>query len=247
LAHSIWIQERDKKILKAAFEHKVLDLESVYQIAFEGLHIEIARRRALKLCAHGYLKRIPFLRGGHHFSLFSPTEKGIEEIRNMYPGELQIKVLKSYCVEHDLTLFKIRQRLEKLAMTKQYLTENMLQSLIEVKNSSQFSEFAKLNSDAAVVIKTNEGELNIAVEFENSEQAKGRYTSKFRNYYVRSEIHFVIYVCSRPQLMKNMGEIDRSLRGEGNHKIFFCLLDEVLKPSESLVFENLSKARIVLK
>jgi hypothetical protein len=246
VASSIWIQDRDKEILRGAFEHKVLDLESIHRLAFKDVHLEIARRRALKLCAYGYLDRIPFLRGGKHFSVFSPTEKGVSQIRKDYAGEMVLRTLKSQCIEHDLILFQIRRRLECLSMVKRYFTENMLQTLMALKNSNDFREFARLRSDAACTIKGKSGDLNIAIEFENSEQSNSRYESKFKDYYIRSEIDLVFYICARAHSLKNLGEIDHAIRGSGKHKIFFCSLENVLKPTEKLIFENFSKAKVAL-
>ena len=115
-----------------------------------------------------------------------------------------------------------------------------------MKNSTEFGDFAKLHSDAAFTMTRKSGDLNIALEFENSEQSNGRYESKFKDYYIRSEIHLVFYICARAHSLKNLGEIDLAIRGSGNHKIFFSPLENILRPTEKLIFENLSKAKVVL-
>jgi hypothetical protein len=243
----VQVQPRDQKILQAVFEHKVLDVEQIREKCFGKIHVSNIRSRLTSLCLGRYLERSTLYRDGKQFSIYYVTDKGVDQFSQQYDRQIVKKATRSNSICHDIALSKLRTRFEKLEMIRLYLTENMLKASRDRQEPERFKSFSELNSDAAMQIETHLGEFNIAIEYESSEKSKNRYHSKLLDYYLRPDIHFIIYVCTSARVIKAIGNVDRKLNEKFKSKIFFGLFEKVIASPENLIFENINKSQLVLK
>jgi hypothetical protein len=242
------ITDRDRKILAAIFEHKVLDAGSIAQLFFkETTNLSIARDRLSRLFHAGYLDRTPTIRDNRIYNVYSVTKKGIKQFNFQYGHEIANEGVASNSIEHDLMLFKIRAKCHKLSMCNGYLTESMLQSCRELRDSFVYSNFLDLKSDGVLLISTPERTLRCAIEYEGSEKAISRYIEKLSDYYSRDCVDVIFYICETPRVMRTIYKADKESSQYSKSKLFAILTKDFLSPSEKIILKSHSGSEFVLE
>jgi hypothetical protein len=85
-------------------------------------------------------------------------------------------------------------RFEKNSTVAQYFPENAIESGFGCPVSFPIQDFIELHSDAVIRFRTNGREFNVAIEYEDSSKKRARYQEHFDAYYLRKDIHGVIYI-----------------------------------------------------
>ena len=116
-----------------------------------------------------------------------------------------------------------------------------MQTSRELQGQDKFCPFVELNSDAAIVVKMEDDELMLAVEFEASQKSIKRYEAKLSGYYRYQNVEGVLYICVTSQILDMILKVD----GKVSKKKYFCdgkvyaaLLGNVLCGSSSITFKN---------
>jgi hypothetical protein len=128
---------------------------------------------------------------------------------------------------------------ENLSTFGVLLTENLLQSSLELQMNEDTRDLYQIQSDAGLFFKEPDGrERTYAIEYELTRKARRRYVEKFRQYYKAYRIFAVLYVCPSPELIKFLEEVDREVRGIHDSILYFVLEKDVLLSQEQIIFTN---------
>jgi hypothetical protein len=132
----------------------------------------------------------------------------------------------------------VRERFEKTKMATRYFSESMLQNCSDLYEDEKFRQFLIVNADAVIDIEVQQGQFELAIEYEISSKQAGRYFTKIRDYYYLLDIECVLYICGNASIEKLIRKADAEVRGEKQSKIFTCLEETFHKSEMFLSFES---------
>ncbi len=213
---------------------------------FRGLTRQNVERRLKKLLIERYIVKKDVGQINRTVAAFGLEDKGFEIFRNKYEYPITEESFKSDSVAHDICLVDLRSRLEQTKMLVKYLPENVLQACEYFQSSEEFQAFSRLNSDAALVLDTKVGRLNVAFEFECSAKSVSRYVRKMRDYYLSSNIEAVLYVCENVGIERTLRQAELEAAATFDPKIFFCQIEKFQNQNSDLVFCNRNNGRFIL-
>jgi hypothetical protein len=93
-------------------------------------------------------------------------------------------------------------------------------------------------SDAVISLSINNQKKNGALEFEPTGKWIERYRDKILNYYIKEDIDFVLYVCTKKQTVETIQSVENEIKPNGGTKIYFSLLEDVLRQKIKVPFHG---------
>ncbi len=243
----VQITERDRKVMKFAFEQRAISYDQIRCRLFESTKRPTVQYRLGRLVRDGYLSKIGIPSGGSLELIYGLTEKGFNVVRKDYRFEITQAYFKSDSYLHDVALTDIRTRLEKSAMFEDYISENMLQACGELTTSLEYGPFGTVNSDAVLVLRGQEKSFRLALEFEASEKSGVRYGKKLTEYYFSHDIVAALYVCGDARIEKSIRRVDSEFESQFEPKIYTCTMDVVRSGASPLPFTNRKNATFLLR
>lgn len=212
--------------------------EQIGENFFKGCRQPTVHNRLEILYRAGYLTKTGGLHQNKLRAIYGLNEKGLKVVAKVYPLPVTNPICKSDSIVHDLCLMDLRKRLKKIKMVAGYFPENVLQACGQFQESEEFRPFVLLNSDAALVLDTKIGKINVAFEFESSPKSVSRYVRKLRDYYLSSKINAVFYVCTTAEIESAIRQAEQIVAAKLNPKIFICQFQKMKNEDFVLTFLN---------
>lgn len=235
----IKLQDRDLAIMKYVFASRVATQNQIYKRCFKHCARSILFRRLSLLEMEGYLKMKIMQVSGRIIRFYESTEKAFDAIGTDWPFLVDRPKFQSESPNHDLRLNEIHSKFEKLSTFDFLLTENLLQSSLELQMNADTRDLHQIQSDAGLFLKEPDGrERTYAIEYELTRKARHRYVEKFRQYYKAYQIFGVLYVCPSPELIKFLEAVDRDVRRIHDSILYFAKEENVLQSQEQIIFTN---------
>lgn len=243
------LTQRDLEILQLLFEHKIISRDQIGLYFFSDVSKRTVNRRLKKILDLGLIRRIPIETKEGTIYGYSITEKGMGKIQSLLPYETNHKGTQSYCPLHDMVLVDIRKAFEARNSVQDYYTENVLQRNSEFHEDHVFHPFIELNSDGVVCIKSQEGVLHVAVEFELHKKSMERYKQKLDDYYWKRSVTGVFYICSHEGILDALFNADKDVSKRHSHssKMYVSLLGNVLHCNDEMTFRNVEDFSIEVR
>lgn len=177
--------------------------------------------------------------GGRIIRFYESSEKAFDAIRTDWPYLVDQPKFQSESPNHDLLLNEIHSKFEKLSTFDFLLTENLLQSSLELQLNEGSRDLYQIQSDAGLFLKEPDGrERTYAIEYELTRKARHRYVEKFRQYYKAYQIFGVLYICTSPEMIKFLEAVDHDVRGIHDSILYFSLEEEILCSNGQIIFTD---------
>ena len=232
------INDRDKKILKYLFEQKVAYQRSLSERFFSKTAQATMIRRLQKLLKGKFIAKSGHDCNGRLQVYYCLSAYGLDVIKEDFIFETSGASFKSASIEHDLGLSEIRNKLESYEMMESYYSENYLQNCSLEDGLQKLLPLRELNADAAVRIKTNHGSFWAAIEYERRKKSPGKYIKKFTDYYLRSEIAAVFYICEGEEIVNLITKVDKEVGQDFGVKIYTTMRKDMVGKEKRLPFKN---------
>ena len=233
---------RDLEIFQFVFEHRVVCHLQLVEKFFNGTYRSVAHGRLSKVANAGYLNKLSTFYNGKQTLFYSLTDKGLKSFAGNFRYGITNPLFKSDSVHHDFGVVDVRSKLEKTSMVVEYVSESVLQSCDELIESERFKAFSILNSDAALVIKTEKDNYQIALEYEASDKLKSRYIKKLTDYYLSPSVAAVFYICGNAKIEKLIRQADLEVGEKFEAKVFTCQKETFHRSIGKLPFVNRENA-----
>jgi len=234
---SIILQERDRKILKFAFAHRVVSFTQIQKRYFSNICRTVASRRVRQLVLAGYLQSFAIGEGSTVYKYVRVTERGWAAIREAWPFEIDNPLFKTESPIHDLRLAELAFSLEKLSTFKSFFTENLLQSSSALAEDDRFKAIAKLQADGALVLAPPNSPLYVyGVEIEISRKSPERYREKLLNYYMAAGLDGVLYISDSQVILDAVARTDAEIRSGRSSILHMALEKSVLSSNGKIRF-----------
>ncbi len=232
----MYLTPRDKRLFEYLFLNKLATAPQIKRDIFGIADLKDVLRRLRTLIRHDYIRRKSTGEDRTRFA-YSLTDKTFETYVRQRT-ERQWAQLKSDSPDHDVVLVDIRNRLSKSPKVVRYYTENAIEAGLLDSKFFPADPFLEMHSDAAIIFKTDGKAWYIAVEYEDVQKSRERYTSHLNSYYLKKEIHGVLYIVKETALKNLLAKVDKDFCQEQSSKVFFGYLAEVLNPDKQLHFLN---------
>lgn len=211
---------------------------------FPGLDKGNLSHRLNRILNLGFVKDYMDRRLNKNDILYELSSEGVAFTKSIHRFDFDQIPPRTYSREHDVGLTALRQVLETKKSVEQYIPENILQCSPEVREQPQFKSFLDLMSDAVLTLKIQDKIKIGALEYEPTAKWIERYRDKVLNYYVRSDIGFVLYVCKNEATIQAIRTIENEIKPNGATKVYFSLFENVLASKDKVIFEGRNQARI---
>ena len=241
------LTERDLNIFQFFYEQKVATLNQVGRKFFSGKQKQAAHKRLSRLNSGGYIDRAGVIHRKKLTVAYRLKVKGFEALAPYYRYRVVSPRLKSDSASHDLGLVDVRDRMEPTEMVEKFVTENMLQTCEELALEKGFDACARLNSDAALVVRMRTGVFQVALEYEVSDKAASRYDSKLVEYYLSPSIASVLYLCGNARIENLIYQADVRMRQKSESKVYCCRVQVIHNANAPMVFRNQAGGTFQLK
>jgi hypothetical protein len=119
-----------------------------------------------------------------------------------------------------------------------YYTENSIEANLVDFPSFPSQDLLEIHSDAGIIFRAGGKEWNVAIEYENGQQSTERYNSHLNAYYLKRNIHGVLYIAKEPGTRELVTRLDKPFCQDRSSKVFCSLLSDVLNPDRKLHFKN---------
>ena len=227
--------KRDEKLLRYLFVNKVATTEDIREDIFNNISRQTVNRRLVKL-AHAGLIRAITLRDKKNLMAHSLTTKGFDKYISDKTSLLRVQ-LKSDCIEHDLTLLKIKRELKKLDMVLGYYSENLVRSGI-MDYVPEIKIIGQVLPDAIIKLKIEGKILFVPLEYEASSKYSKKNDSLILKYYIQPDIPGVLFISKSASIEKKIvqKELGRGTKRKG--KFYFSLLENVIGGDKKVTFKN---------
>lgn len=236
------LTEREKLVLCLLLENKVMTRRQIAKQVFPGLDKGNLSHRLSRVLNLGFVRDYLDRRLSKYDIFYELTSEGVSLSRSLYKLDFDQNPSRAYSYEHDAGLTDLRQILEAKKSVETYTPENILQCCPVVREQSQFKPFVDMMSDAVLTVKTSERIKTGALEYEPTAKWIERYRDKVLNYYVKSNIGFVLYICKSETTIQAIRTIEDEIKPEGATKIYFSLFENVLASKDKVIFENRNRA-----
>ena len=235
---NVRINDRDKMIFRFLFEQKVASQKSIFKRFFSEKDKSTMVKRLQKLSKERFIDKSGHNLKGRIQIYYSLLPNGFNTIRQDFVFDGLNPHFKSDSVEHDLELSEIKNELEDYKMVEKYYSENYLQNCSMEENPKRFLALKELNSDAAIWINTDYGRFLAVIEYERRKKSIGKYTKKFTDYYMKTEITVVFYICEGREIANLIAKVDKEVGQDFTAKIYTTMRENVPKNKRGLPFIN---------
>ena len=238
------VTERENLVLCLLLENKVMTRRQIANHVFPGLDKGNLSHRLNRVLNLGLVKDYLDRRLDKYDILYELSGEGVAYAKSIYSMEFDQSPARSYAYEHDVGLVNLRRLFQNKPSVKKYISENILQCCPVVRDSASYKSFSEMMSDAVIVFQAQTKLRTGALEFEPTAKWIERYRDKVLNYYVKSDIGFVLYVCTSETTIQAIRTIENAIKPEGATKIYFSLLENVLAAKDKVIFEGRNQATI---
>lgn len=232
------LTEREKRILRLLLENKVMTRKHIAKQIFPNLDTGNITHRLYRILELGFVKDFQDRRFSKYDIIYELTGEGIAIAKSLHDLEFDRSPTRSYAKEHDLGLSEIRQLLQSKSTVANYFPENVLQCCPLIREQAIYKPFVDVMSDAILSIRISSQLKNGALEFEPTGKWIERYKEKLLNYYIKEEIDFVLYVCTSGKTIETIQSVENEIKPKGKTKIYFSLLENVLKQNQIVTFQG---------
>lgn len=231
----IFLYSQDLIFLKYIHAVKIATYEQIQRDCYPEHKVNSVSNRIRKMEANQLVQigvsRIHKMR----YCLVSISKKGFV---NFVDNESVMRnELSSDAVAHDLKLVDIRSVLKNLPSTRDYFTENELQTWSKDESS--------LNSDALIISSLKERKFRIPLEYELNMKAEERYKDLVNKYYQHSQSPFVFFVTKDEKIQHKIVSIEKDLYNWEKPK-FFYLNEKEFFDSADVIFQNCRQTQLNL-
>ena len=234
----IRINDRDKMIFRFLFEQKVASQKSIFKQFFPEKDKSTMVKRLQNLLKGRFIDKRGHDLKGRIRIYYSLLPNGFNTIRQDFVFDGLNPHFKSGSVEHDLELSEIKNELQAYKMVEKYYSENYLQNCSLEENPQKLLPLRELNTDAAIWIHTYHGRFLAGIEYERRKKSIGKYTEKFTDYYLKSEITAVFYICEGREISNLIAKVDKEVGQDFRPKIYTTMRENVAKNKTGLPFIN---------
>jgi len=242
LYKNLILTERERLVLCLLLENKVMTRKQIVNAVFPKLDTGNVTHRLTRLLDLGYLADFQDRRFDRKAILYELTHEGVLLAKSFYELEFDQTPSRSYAYEHDVGLVSLRELFQSKQSVQRYIPENILQCCPSARENDKFKSFSEMMSDAVVVIKIQDKFKIGALEFEPTVKKIERYRDKVLNYYVKSDISFILYVCSNKTAIDAIQSIENEIKPDGGTKMYFALYGNVLASKDKLTFVGRNKS-----
>lgn len=238
------LTDREKQVLCLLLENKVMTRKQIVAEVFPALDKGNVTHRLNRILTEGLVRDYMDRRFSKTDILYELTDDGLRLTKSIYSMEFDQSPARTYAITHDVGLVTLRNLFQKKSMVKEYIPENVLQCAPFVREDQQIKPFAEMMSDAVLKIKFPNFLKFAALEFEPTSKNLDRYRDKILNYYVKSRISLVLYVCDHEKTIEKIKSIESEIKPDGATKMYFALFENVLSSSDKLTFFGRNQAKI---
>lgn len=238
------LTERERQVLCLLLENRVMTRKQIAKQVFLGLDKGNLTHRLSRILNLGFVRDYMDRRMSKYDIFYELSDDGVDFVKSIYPVSFDRSPSRAYSYKHDVGLVNLRQLFQEKPPVSQYIPENVLQCCPSVRDSESYRPFAEMMSDAVIVLQMQDKIKIGALEFEPTAKSRERYWDKILNYYVKSDIKFVLYVCTSETTINVIRSIEDEIKPDGAVKIYFSLLENVLAPKEKLIFEGRNESRL---
>ena len=241
----IRITKRDERLFKYLYENKLANQKQINRDLFKSIARTTVGRRINKLIRKKLLV-MNFLEGINGcYRTYSITEKAFKlylggEFDDAYREQFQ-----SNYPHHDLDLVDIRSVLLKREDIKLYISENILQSGMELPEKDYFS-LIKHNPDAVLKVDVQGDIFTFFLEYESSMKSMLRYESFLRKYYFDKKVEAVFFIYKDKKIFDKILSLEKNIFSHRRPRLFYCSLDEILSTKDKITFVNFQNSKISL-
>lgn len=236
------LTEREKLVLCLLLENKVMTRRQIVKQVFPDLDSGNITHRLRRMLDLGLVKDYQDRRFDRDEILYELSGEGVAFAKSIYSMDFDQSPARSYAYEHDVGLVNLRNLFLCRSSVRKYIPENVLQCCPIVRDSDSYKSFSEMMSDAVVVVQTPNKLRAGAIEFEPTAKWIERYRDKVLNYYVKSDIGFVLYVCTSETTIQAIRTIENVIKPEGATKMYFALLEKVLASKDKMTFSGRNQA-----
>jgi DNA-binding MarR family transcriptional regulator len=238
------LTEREKQVLCLLLENKVMTRRQIVKQIFPNLDSGNITHRLSRLLNLGFLKDYQDRRFDRNDLLYELSSEGIVLSKSLHKLDFDQTPPRAYSYEHDVGLADLRQILENKESVEKYIPENVLQCCPVVREQNHFKSFVDMMSDAVLAVKMQGKIKTGALEFEPTAKWIERYREKVLNYYVKSDVGFVLYVCKSETTIQAIRTIENEIKPAGATKIYFSLFENVLTSMDKVIFLGRNQATL---
>ena len=237
---AIAITDRDLSLFHYLHENKVASTKQITRDVFAS-SMDKTRKRLKKLRDADVLDVVCRDEDGDKSIVYNLSRGTAQFLKRLDPDLFFINRSKSNSVIHDLRLVDIRHQLTSKKLVTNYFSENSLQTSRDITRNPQYVSFRDLQVDALVELSNREGDhLFCALEYEASIKNMSEYTSKMKLFYLNSKVEAVLYVCKNKNIERAVKKTELNAIKDSPKKIYYALIDDVLKSSGPIIFQNQS-------
>lgn len=240
---SLVITDRDEKLFRYLFIHKVANLSHLQADIFNQASKQAVHRRLNKLMHHGLIE-VKYQRESCNRLIYSLSKKALLKFigdRN----QMKRMQRKSSSVPHDLGLLEIKRVLHRFKSIESIYSENVLQSGL-FDDESHIREIRNLNPDGIIKARLNSEVFHFALEYEASSKFAKRYKALMHRYYTNDEVRAVLFISKNLAIQNKVMQADKNFKGKMNPKFFYCLLNDLLNLKTRASFINHQKEVLIL-
>ena len=235
------ITKRDIELFRYLHFFKVAAIKQVKRDLFSGVNRNTFYWRIRKLEDFGYIQRGRTIsRRGQCLSI---TQKCFDEFIST-GDEVRVELM-SKSLEHDLTLVDICHELKKSPKVKRYFSENELQTWKKYQTMDDICYMVDSRSDACVLLKFDNGEFWIPIEYESSSKSERRYREIIEDIYAQTSSPAVFYICKNDAVLRKIQKVERKYFEGKREMLYYKLIDD-LKHDSTIMFKSLSGKMLLL-
>lgn len=219
------LTDRDRALLLDIQKYGILPTRLIASRHFPGVALSTVLRRLRVLNERRYIQRITGVENGSH--AWCMTEKGAQEL-NGGPAKTSFP---RHIIEHDLTLMKLRMRLEETGIAQAWIPEHVIRKCMAQASSYRNFDRANIPDGLMGFVSRRHNKLAYAIELEMTAKSQSRHRDIFRQYERRDNLQAYWYIVR----MRTIGNQIMKAARQGSYRygcstpyLMWSELDEVL-------------------
>lgn len=241
------LTRRDIIFFKYLHACKVANTKQINRDIFRVGH-RTCQYRLMKLSQKKFIEKMPSFKDEDKSFVFSLSSKGMKAVNVNFENLIHGKRYRSDSIEHDLKLVNIRNIFLNFKMTKNYLTENQLQTYDLSNLDNTLNPLKEMRVDAVAWIQDNgKPKLMIPIELEISTKSASEYLNKITEIYYQSSMPFLFCICDSKETEKKIKKIEQDFIKDGRKKIFYSTYKDIISHHGIVNFISLDQQIFSLK
>lgn len=179
--------------------------------------------------------------GKRKTSGFYLSKLGLRELKEQSQMENEDFQIASNSPYHDVILGDLRIVFSQIQECRYFLTENLIRSKVIENDLPEMSVFRSYRCDSAVLMKVNNQNLWLSLEYERSQKSYSRYVQRIKNWYLAENLTGILLVAENDSLIQMMNKIDLATLPNLQRKILYISKDQILSANKKVQFFNCQK------